>query len=57
MEWFIVWCLVLLLTHVQFKHCVPFSIIALKVIEATIITFIIKVWYIDGENIMNFMQR
>lgn len=48
MEWFIVWCLVLILVHVQFKNCVRCSIVTLKVVETSIITFIIKLWYIDG---------
>lgn len=42
------WCIVLMLVHVQFKHCVPVTIIAVKVIEASAVTFLIKVWYMDG---------
>lgn len=49
MEWFIVWCIVLLLVHVQFKHCVPVTVVLVKVIEASLITFLIKIWYLDRD--------
>ena len=56
-EWFIVWCLVLVLVHIQFKNCVPFTVIVLKIVETSIITFIIKIWYIDGKTFKDMIFR
>ena len=42
--WLLVWAIVLLLVHVQFMHCRVITLTLLKVLEATLIVFAIRLW-------------
>jgi|MDTF01.1.fsa_nt_gb hypothetical protein len=43
--WLLVWGLVLLLVHVQFRHCGRITLTLLKVVETTVIVLLMRLWY------------
>jgi hypothetical protein len=42
--WLLIWAFVLLLVHVQFMHCRAITMTLLKVLEATLIVFALRLW-------------
>lgn len=42
--WLLVWACILLLVHVQFMHCRKITLTILKVVEATMIVVVIRLW-------------
>ena len=43
--WLLVWALVLMLVHVQFMHCRMITLTLLKVMEATVVVGVIRLWF------------
>ena len=43
--WLLVWGLVLLMVHVQFRHCRCITLTMLKVVETTVIVLLMRLWY------------
>lgn len=53
--WFLLWIILLILVHYQFKVCIPVSIWCLKIVESFALLLIIKLYvffmiYGDGFN-------
>lgn len=54
--WFLLWVLILIGVHYQFKICIPTTIWCLKIIESFLVLFMIKIYtfffiYGDGFNL------
>ncbi len=54
--WFILWLILLILVHYQFKVCIPVTVWCVKIIESFALLLIIKLYvffmiYGDGFNI------
>lgn len=54
--WFLLWLILLILVHYQFKVCVPVTICCLKVLESFVLLLMVKIYvffmiYGDGFNI------
>ncbi len=54
--WFLVWIILFILVHYQFKVCVPVTIWCLKIVESFVLLLIVKIYvffmiYGDGINI------
>jgi len=42
--WLLIWAVALLLVHIQFMHCRVITLTILKVLEATLIVFALRLW-------------